>query len=45
MLISPETTQWLLADDPVIRWQVMHDLLDATEAEWQAERKLLLEHG
>jgi hypothetical protein len=29
---------WLLDSDPAIRWQVMRDLLDAPEAEWQAER-------
>ena len=29
---------WLLDSDPSIRWQVMRDLLDAPEAEWQAER-------
>src|SRR5689334_7258681 len=29
---------WLLDADPAIRWQVMRDLLDAPEAEWQAER-------
>jgi hypothetical protein len=29
---------WLLAGDPAIRWQVMRDLLDAPESEWQAER-------
>jgi hypothetical protein len=29
---------WLLASDPAIRWQVMRDLLDAPQAEWQAER-------
>lgn len=29
---------WLLAGDPSIRWQVMRDLLDAPEPDWQAER-------
>jgi hypothetical protein len=29
---------WLLDSDPSIRWQVMRDLLEAPEAEWQAER-------
>ncbi len=29
---------WLLAGDPAIRWQVLRDLLDAPESEWQAER-------
>src|SRR3954468_17444435 len=29
---------WLLDSDPAVRWQVMRDLLDAPEAEWQGER-------
>jgi hypothetical protein len=29
---------WLLDSDPAIRWQAMRDLLDAPEAECQAER-------
>ncbi|WP_011582060.1 MULTISPECIES: hypothetical protein [Chelativorans] len=30
--------EWLLDSDPSIRWQVMRDLLDAPESEWEAER-------
>lgn len=30
--------EWLMDSDPAIRWQGMRDLLDAPEAEWQAER-------
>lgn len=30
--------RWLLDSDPSIRWQVMRDLLDAPEPQWQAER-------
>jgi hypothetical protein len=30
--------EWLRASDPAIRWQVMRDLLDAPESQWQAER-------
>ena len=45
MIIPSETIDWLLAGDPAIRWQVMRDLLDAPEAEWQAERRQLLERG
>jgi hypothetical protein len=30
---------WLMDGDPAIRWQVMRDLLDATDAEWHAERR------
>jgi hypothetical protein len=29
---------WLLDSDPSIRWQVKRDLLEASEAEWAAER-------
>jgi hypothetical protein len=29
---------WLLDSDPSVRWQVMRDLLDAPEPEYQAER-------
>lgn len=45
MKISPDTIQWLLAGDPAIRWQVMRDLLDAPEPEWQTERRQLIEKG
>jgi hypothetical protein len=31
-------TDWLLASDPSIRWQVMRDLLKVPEPEWTAER-------
>jgi hypothetical protein len=36
---------WLLEGDPAIRWQVMRDLQDAPEREWQAERERMLETG
>jgi len=36
---------WLLEGDPAIRWQVMRDLQDAPEPEWQAERERTLETG
>jgi len=38
-------TDWLMAGDPAIRWQTLRDLLDAPEAEWQAERRRTLESG
>ncbi len=31
-------TDWLLDSDVSVRWQVMRDLLGASEAEWKAER-------
>jgi len=41
--MTDDTTviNWLLdpeKSDPSIRWQVMHDLLESLESEWQAER-------
>jgi hypothetical protein len=36
---------WLLEGDPAIRWQVMRDVLDTPEPEWQAERHRMLETG
>ncbi len=45
MQIALTTLDWLLAGDPAIRWQVMRDLLDAPEAEWQAERRRLPQEG
>lgn len=37
--------EWLLAGDPVIRWQVMRDLLDQPAEIWEAERRRTLETG
>ncbi len=36
---------WLLRSDPAIRWQVMRDLLDAPESEWQTERGRIATEG
>lgn len=36
---------WLMEGDPAIRWQTMRDLLDAPEAEWQAEQARTLQEG
>ena len=38
MTSAASVIDWLLASDPAIRWQVMRDLLDASEAEWRTER-------
>jgi hypothetical protein len=35
---SGPVIDWLLASDVSVRWQVMRDLLDAPEPQWQAER-------
>jgi hypothetical protein len=43
-----DVTGWLLdpkRSDPAIRWQVMRDLLDAPEADWQAERSKVETEG
>jgi hypothetical protein len=37
--------EWLLSGDPVIRWQVMRDLLDKPAAIWEVERRRTLETG
>ena len=36
---------WLLSGDPVIRWQVMRDLLDEPAETWESERRRTLETG
>jgi hypothetical protein len=45
MEATPETINWLMEGDPVIRWQAMRDLLDLPECEWQAEREKTLHSG
>ena len=48
MMDSPPTNiviQWLLAGDPAIRWQVMHDLLQVPAADVAAERARVATHG
>src|SRR5690348_8116916 len=37
--------QWLLQGDPAIRWQVLRDLLDATETEVATERARVEHEG
>jgi hypothetical protein len=37
--VSANAIEWLMEGDPVIRWQVMRDLLDMPEPEWQNERE------
>ncbi|MGF1618554.1 MAG: squalene cyclase [Acidimicrobiia bacterium] len=36
---------WLLDSDPSIRWQVMRDLLDSPESEWEGERAKVEREG
>lgn len=38
-------TEWLLAGDPSIRWQVMRDLQKAPTAVWQREQELVATEG
>ena len=40
-----DVTQWLLAGDPAIRWQVLADLTDAPAQEVAAERSLVAHSG
>lgn len=37
--------EWLLDSDPSIRWQVLRDLADAPESDWQAERATVETRG
>jgi hypothetical protein len=37
--------EWLLAGDPVIRWQVLRDLLDEPPEVWGAERRRVADTG
>jgi hypothetical protein len=37
--------EWLFDGDPVIRWQVMRDLLDEPAATWESERGRMVETG
>lgn len=39
------TVDWLMAGDPVIRWQSMRDLCDAPPEDWQSERQLTTQFG
>jgi hypothetical protein len=45
MNIDPNILDWLLAGDPVIRWQVMRDLLQEPEAVWRSEQDRLPDYG
>lgn len=40
-----EVTDWLLAGDPAIRWQVQRDLLDQPEQVWTQERAKVEHQG
>jgi len=42
---SDRIASWLLSGDPSIRWQVLRDLLDAPEEEWQSNQNLVAEQG
>jgi hypothetical protein len=45
MICDPAVTDWLMASDPAIRWQVLRDLLDRPENEWSAERARVEKEG
>ena len=42
---DPAVIDWLMDGDPVIRWQVMRDLLDRPEDEWLDERTHAVHEG
>ncbi len=47
-MTDARVTDWLLdpdESDPSIRWQVMRDVLDSPESEWQAERARVVSEG
>jgi hypothetical protein len=43
--LTPQLLEWLLQGDPMIRWQVMRDLLQEPEAVWRAEQAKVVERG
>ncbi|MFZ0549141.1 MAG: hypothetical protein WAM60_27080 [Candidatus Promineifilaceae bacterium] len=45
MDIAAEILDWLMEGDPVIRFQVMRDLLEEPEAAWRAEQEKMLTEG
>jgi hypothetical protein len=45
MMASMNVIDWLLDSDPAIRWQVMHDLLDAPPDDVAAERARVAREG
>jgi hypothetical protein len=45
MASEESVTDWLLAGDPAIRWQVMRDLLDEPAETWERERRLVIQKG
>jgi len=45
MAISTALRDWLLDSDPVLRWQVERDLLDAPPEVWQATRARVATEG
>ena len=38
MAVAQKTVNWLLSGDPAIRWQVMRDLLDSPQDEYEKVR-------
>jgi hypothetical protein len=43
--VTEPVVDWLLEGDPAIRWQVMRDLLDAPNEDWERERQRTVETG
>ncbi|HET7143396.1 MAG TPA: hypothetical protein VFI68_05205 [Anaerolineales bacterium] len=43
--MKPETISWLLEGDPSIRWQVQRDLLNASPAKYELERRKVAKEG
>jgi hypothetical protein len=45
MTTTNDLIEWLMDGDPAIRWQVMRDLLGASERDWKAEQRRTVEAG
>ena len=45
MELDAKVLDWLLEGDPMIRFQVMRDLLDEPEPVWRAEQERIPDHG
>jgi hypothetical protein len=43
--MNTEIISWLLEGDPSIRWQVQRDLLNASPAKVEAERRKIAKEG
>jgi hypothetical protein len=45
IILDQETRDWFLEGDPAVRWQVMRDLLDCEEGQYQKEQEKVANSG